>query len=114
MRATRIRPNGSARRDVMANEPFYMEWDYFMQGFRLHQRAGKAANGEAQRMLTTAIDIAGNHNRQIPRAFGLRSFSRITAWLNGWIDKPDAEAMLAGAKADIGRLAALGVDQAAL
>ena len=54
----------------MANEPFYMEWDYFMQGFRLHQRAGKAANGEAQRMLTTAIDIAGNHNRQIPRAFG--------------------------------------------
>src|SRR5437588_9359657 len=98
----------------MANEPFYMEWDYFMQGFRFHQRAGKAANGEAQRMLTTAIDTAGNHNRQIPRAFVLRSFSRITAGLNVWIDNLDAESVLAGSKADIGRLAALGVDQAAL
>jgi len=80
---------------------FDIEWDYYMQGFRLHQRMTKAANGQAQRMFLRAIAVADGNKRQIPRAKGILSFTFLTALLNDWIDKPAAQAMLAEAKKDL-------------
>jgi tetratricopeptide (TPR) repeat protein len=85
-------------------ESFHIEWDYYMQGFRLHQRMTKAANKQAQRMFLKAIAIAHDHLRRIPRADGLLSFTYITARLNGWMDAPAVAAMLADARRDIKRL----------
>ena len=82
-------------------DPFYIEWDYYMQGYRLHQQATKAANSEARDMLLAAIRIACEKKRLIPRADGLLSFVCVTAWLNGWIDRPDCDVLLAGVKKNI-------------
>ena len=39
-------------------DPFYIEWDYYMQAYRLHQRMTKVANYQAAAMLVQAISIA--------------------------------------------------------
>jgi tetratricopeptide (TPR) repeat protein len=85
-------------------KPFNIEWDYYLQGFRLFQRPTKAANGEAQRMFHRAIDIASDNGRRIPRAGGMLAFTQLTASLNDWISQAAGEAMLAAAKKDIRRL----------
>src|SRR5690242_7298321 len=76
------------------SDPFFIEWDYYTQAFRLHQRMTKAANDETQRLLNRAIDIAADNGRSIPRADGLLGFTRLQAQLNGWTDFASAQASL--------------------
>ena len=82
---------------------FEIEWDFYLQAFRLHQKMTKGSNRQAEQMLRRAIDIANECDRPFARAYGLLSFTFLTAYLNAWTDQEAAAAMLAAAKADIGK-----------
>jgi tetratricopeptide (TPR) repeat protein len=83
---------------------FEIEWDFYLQAFRLHQKMTKGSNRQARDMLCRALNIAHTNGREFPRADGLLSFTDLTAHLNDWVDQGTAEGMLAEAKADIARL----------
>jgi hypothetical protein len=91
----------SAKGEDAMSKAFDVEWDYYLQAFRLHQRATRAANAEARRTLQAALGAAQANQRDFPRAYGLLSFVILTAWLNDWIACADADALLAAATTDI-------------
>jgi hypothetical protein len=90
-------------------DPFHIEWDYYMQAYRLHQRMTKVANYQAAAMLVQAISIATAHGRDIPRARSLLGFTHLLASLNGWPTPPDAQAVLATAMQDLAGLQGAGL-----
>jgi tetratricopeptide (TPR) repeat protein len=68
-----------------------MAWDYYLQGFRLHNRLTKEANREATKMFQQAIRL----RRDFARAYGHLSYTLLVAWQNDWIDPKDAQALCA-------------------
>jgi tetratricopeptide (TPR) repeat protein len=79
---------------------FEIEWDYYMQGFRLHQRMTRAANSQAQVMFAGAIETARKKGRDIPRARGILAFTQLSALLNDWIGDTACADMLSAARKD--------------
>jgi hypothetical protein len=74
---------------------FNKQSDYFLQAFRLHQGLSRTSNVEAQRLLREAM------NPDLPRAYGLMSFTVQSAWLCNWISLDDANGLLDRAKDDL-------------
>jgi hypothetical protein len=64
-------------------------FEYYLQGFRLHCLMTKKANAQAQEMFKLATEEAPD----FARAYGHLSYTRLLAWLNGWIEssKPPAD-----------------------
>jgi len=77
---------------------FNKQLDYFLQAFRLHQGLSRTSNSEAQRLLREAM------NADLPRAYGLMSFTVQSAWLCDWINQADANGLLDYAKTDLAGL----------
>ena len=64
-------------------------FEYYLQGFRLHGLMTKKANAQAQEM----FGLATEESPDFARAHGHLAYTRLLAWLNGWIDssKPPAD-----------------------
>jgi tetratricopeptide (TPR) repeat protein len=77
-----------------------MAWDYYLQGFRLHNRLMKEANREAVKMFQQAIKL----RRDFARAYGHLSYTLLVAWQNDWIEPKDAQAWCARVMAEIDSL----------
>jgi len=64
-------------------------FEYYLQGFRLNSQMTKRGNTQAQEMFKLATQEAPD----FARAYGHLAYTRLLAWLNGWIPstKPPAE-----------------------
>ena len=64
-------------------------FEYYLQGFRLNSQMTKKGNAQAQEMFRLATEEAPN----FARAYGHLAYTRLLAWLNGWIEssKPPAD-----------------------
>jgi hypothetical protein len=56
-------------------------FEYYLQGFRLNSQMTKKGNAQAQEMFRLATEEAPN----FARAYGHLAYTRLLAWLNGWI-----------------------------
>lgn len=59
--------------------------EYYLQGFRLHSQTTIRANTLAQKM----FQLAAKEHPKYARAIGHLAYTRLIAWLNGWIDTPE-------------------------
>jgi hypothetical protein len=64
--------------------------EYYFQGFRLHSQTTLRANTLAQKMFQLAI----KEDPTYARAIGHLAYTKLIAWLNGWIDTPEPPADL--------------------
>ena len=64
-------------------------FEYYLQGFRLNSQMTKKGNTQAQEMFKLATQEAPDS----ARAYGHLAYTRLLAWLNGWIPskKPPAD-----------------------
>ena len=56
-------------------------FEYYLQGFRLHSQMTRKGNAQAQEMFKLATEEAPD----FARAYGHLAYTRLLAWLNGWI-----------------------------
>jgi hypothetical protein len=56
--------------------------EYYLQGFRLHSQMTEKSNALAQVM----FKLASKEHPKYARAIGHLAYSRLIAWLSGWID----------------------------
>jgi tetratricopeptide (TPR) repeat protein len=89
---------------------FQLELDYYLQAYRLHQGLSKSSNAEARRLLRKSIGLAVDAERNIPRAYGLLSFTIQTGWLSNWITQPQANELRTDAIADLQAIGNPGAD----
>jgi hypothetical protein len=68
-----------------------LAWDYYLQGFRLHNRMTRPAVREAIRMFQKAVRLSPD----FARAQGHLSYTLLTAWQNDWIEAKEAQALRA-------------------
>jgi hypothetical protein len=59
--------------------------EYYLQGFRLHSQLSSKANLQAQEM----FQLARKEHPKYARAIGHLAYTKLNAWLNGWIDTPE-------------------------
>jgi hypothetical protein len=59
--------------------------EYYLQGFRLHSQMTEKANALAQVMFR----LASKEHPKYARAIGHLAYTRLIAWLSGWIDTPE-------------------------
>ncbi|MGH6930544.1 MAG: hypothetical protein ACREEV_19685, partial [Dongiaceae bacterium] len=59
--------------------------EYYLQGFRLHSQMTEKSNALAQVM----FKLASKEHPKYARAIGHLAYSRLIAWLSGWIDTPE-------------------------
>lgn len=85
------------------------EWGYYLQAYRLHQGLTKTSNFETRKLLRRSIGVALENKRNLPRAYGLLSFTVQTAWLSDWIDQADANTTLSAAIEDLEAIEDAGV-----
>jgi len=64
--------------------------EYYLQGFRLHSHMTFKANVLAQKM----FELARREHPAYARAAGHLAYTKLIAWLNGWIDSPTPPADL--------------------
>ena len=57
-------------------------FEYYLQGFRLNSQMTKKGNAQAQEMFKLATQEAPD----FARAYGHLAYTRLLAWLNGWIE----------------------------
>jgi hypothetical protein len=64
-------------------------FEYYLQGFRLHSLMTKKGSAQAQEMFKLATEAEPD----FARAYGHLAYTRLLAWLNGWIEssKPPAD-----------------------
>ena len=64
-------------------------FEYYLQGFRLNSQMTRKGNAQAQEMFKLATQEAPD----FARAYGHLAYTRLLAWLNGWIGskKPPAD-----------------------
>ena len=64
-------------------------FEYYLQGFRLHSLMTKKGSAQAQEMFKLATEAEPG----FARAYGHLAYTRLLAWLNGWIElnKPPAD-----------------------
>jgi len=77
-----------------------LSWDYYVEGYRLHERTTKQANFQARQMFQKAIKLWPNGGR----AQGFLSFSTQIALLNDWISADEAANLLAQVVQDVNSL----------
>jgi hypothetical protein len=65
-------------------------FEYYLQGFRLNSQMTKKGNAQAQEMFRLATKEAPN----FARAHGHLAYTRLLAWLNGWIPSSNPPADL--------------------
>lgn len=64
-------------------------FEYYLQGFRLNSQMTRKGSAQAQEMFKLATEEAPD----LARAYGHLAYTRLLAWLNGWIEssKPPAD-----------------------
>src|SRR5262249_12907360 len=64
-------------------------FEYYLQGFRLNSQMTRRSNAQAQEM----FKLATQEKPDFARAHGHLAYTRLLAWLNGWIgpSKPPAD-----------------------
>jgi len=56
-------------------------FEYYLQGFRLHAQMTRKGNAQAQEM----FKLATREHPKFARAYGHLAYTRLMAWLSGWI-----------------------------
>src|SRR4029079_1167216 len=72
---------------------FEIEWEFYLQAYRLHQVLNRDTNREVRQLLQDGLSVANDNGRPLARGYGLLSFTNIVAWLNDWIDESTARAL---------------------
>ncbi len=80
---------------------FEIEWEFYLQAYRLHQVLNRDTNQEARQLLEDGLRAAKENQRELARGYGLLSFTNIIAWLNDWIDDDMARALAERARKDV-------------
>jgi tetratricopeptide (TPR) repeat protein len=80
---------------------FEIEWEFYLQAYRLHQALNRDTNREARQLLQDGLSAASDNQRPLARGYGLLSFTNIIAWLNDWIDDDMSSGLAERARKDV-------------